>query len=122
MDLVQLLGQLLAQSGGQEGLAFVVLLVVLGGVITQVDVHCRQQTQSDRSTIRPAGSGQTHEPTADAIRQISNRTCRKRTGIQVDEPTADAIRQISKKTCRQWTDTQTDAQGNWETQANRNRE
>lgn len=51
MDLVQLLGQLLAQSGGQEGLAFVVLLVVLGGVITQVDVHCRQHTQSDRSTI-----------------------------------------------------------------------
>lgn len=40
MDLVQLLGQLLAKRDSQEGLAFEVLLVVLGGVVTQVDVHC----------------------------------------------------------------------------------
>lgn len=40
MDFEQLLGQLLAKGDGQEGLAFEVLLVVLGGVVTQVDVHC----------------------------------------------------------------------------------
>ena len=41
VNLEQLLCQLLTKSDSQEGLPFELLLVVLGSIITQVDVHCK---------------------------------------------------------------------------------
>ena len=41
VHLVQRVNHLLAKGNGAEGLTIVALLVVLWGIVTQVDVHCK---------------------------------------------------------------------------------